>query len=317
MDTQGTVRTIDILDASTQERIFKIIIGALASNVTFNDNIAGLGASNVQEAIEALASGGLGVGIDTFPADGSGNLVTSGGVFSALAQIRALTESPFDGVKIASLGDSFSAPGAWQSAMRTILKAASGGNKAKSGGAWKGTDELSAYAQAQALVASLGDDAEDYNGYVLCVFGTNDVNNNQPLGDIVNSQTIGTDSGDINPSASITGGVQACLQYLKVNMPDAIIKIGYTPAGYIHDNFSTRAASAALCERLKEVALIYGVGYIETRDCGINPYMDEDKHAYTGTGDWEQGTWQGTGHPSAAGQQRIGEYMARKMMCNR
>ena len=164
----------------------------------------------------------------------------------------------------AFIGDSFSAPGTWQSTMCSILGALDKKNKAVSGGTWSGTGSVSAYYQAQQLV----NDGVACD-YILCVLGTNDINNNVTLGDIVNSETIGTASGNVNPSGSITGGIQATLITLKNAFPNAIIKIGYTPAGYIHDGFNLIANVEALCNRLKELAYIYGVGYIETRDCGI------------------------------------------------
>ena len=209
----------------------------------------------------------------------------------------------------AFIGDSFSAPGTWQSTMCSDLGSIIKSNRAVSGGAWYGTDSLSAYYQAQQLVSS--NQAADY---ILCVLGTNDIAHwaTYTLGNIVNSETIGTASGNVNPSGSITGGIQATLITLKNAFPNAIIKIGYTPAGYIHDAFNSIANVEALCDRLKELSHIYGVGYIETRDCGICPWMDADLHAYTGT--TSGGEWSPTGHPSGAGQTRIGQYMARKML---
>lgn len=213
----------------------------------------------------------------------------------------------------AFIGDSFSAPGTWQSTMCSDLGSIIKVNKAVSGGAWYGTGNLSAYYQAQQLVS-----ANQAADYILCVLGTNDINqwalNDLPLGNIVNSETIGTASGNVNPSGSITGGIQATLITLKNAFPNAIIKIGYTPAGYIHDAFNYIDKVEQLCSRLKELAHIYGVGYIETRDCGICPWMDADLHAYTGS--TSGGEWSPTGHPSGAGQTRIGHYMARIMMSN-
>lgn len=211
----------------------------------------------------------------------------------------------------AFIGDSFSAPNSWQSTMCNDLGALLSSNKAVSGGAWYGTDSLSAYYQAGKLVET----GSQYD-YILCVLGTNDIAHwaTYTLGEIVNSETIGTASGNVNPNGSITGGIQATLIRLKNAFPNAIIKIGYTPAGYIHDAFNQIANVEALCNRLKELSHIYGVGYIETRDCGICKWMEADLHAYTGT--TSGGEWTSTGHPSGAGQTRIGHYMARIMMSN-
>lgn len=130
----------------------------------------------------------------------------------------------------------------------------------------------------------------------------------------MNSETIGTEEGNVNPNGSITGGIQATLIRLKNAYPNAIIKIGYTPAGYIHDAYDTLYKVEQLIDRLKELSHIYGVGYIETRDCGICKWMEADLHAYTGR--VTDGVWSSTGHPSGAGQIRIGHYMARIMMSN-
>lgn len=209
------------------------------------------------------------------------------------------------------IGDSFSAPGTWQNKMCQILGASLKSNKAVSGGAWHGTDNLSAYYQAGKLIET----GVQFD-YILCTLGTNDIAHwsTYTLGDIVNSETIGTEPGNVNPNGSITGGIQATLIRLKNAFPNAIIKIGYTPAGYIHDAFNSIANVEALCNRLKELSHIYGVGYIETRDCGICPWMEADLHAYTGT--TTDSVWTATGHPSGAGQTRIGQYMARIMMSN-
>lgn len=209
----------------------------------------------------------------------------------------------------AFIGDSFSAPGSWQSTMCSILGAMLKKNKAVSGGAWHGTDSLSAYAQAQALVT----DAANPD-YILCLLGTNDIAHwdTYTLGDIADSETIGAASGNVNPSGSITGGIQATLITLKRAYPNAIIKIGYTPAGQLHDSFAQRANVEALCQRLKEVGILYGVDYIETRTCGISRALTEDRLAWEGN--TEGASY--TGHPSGEGQTRIGQYMARKMLSN-
>ena len=213
------------------------------------------------------------------------------------------------------IGDSFSASGTWQSTMCSDLGAISSSNKSIDGCSWWGTGTQCAYYRAGELIST----GRQYD-YILCVLGTNDIahwNNNNPdrqLGDIVISETIGTEEGNVNPNGSITGGIQATLIRLKNAFPNAIIKIGYTPAGYIHDAYDTLYKVYQLIDRLKELSHIYGVGYIETRDCGICKWMEADLHAYTGRVD--DGVWSPNGHPSGAGQIRIGHYMARIMMSN-
>ena len=246
-------------------------IGAKASNVKYNNSSSGMEATNVQQAIDELKRTGGG-----------------GGGGSSYA--------PFNGKTLATLGDSFSAPAAWQASMMSQLHFLSHYGKGRDGGRWSETyGNTGSYTQATELANRGG----SYD-YILICLGTNDINNNISLGDIANTENIS--NLDLT---TITGGMQACLITLKNAFPDAIIKIGYTPAGYIHDSFSLMSASNALCERMKEVANYYGVGYIETRACGICPYMASDAAAYVSGG-----------HPTAAGHARIGEYMARMMMGN-
>lgn len=246
-------------------------IGAKASNVKYNNSSSGMEATNVQQAIDELKRTG-----------------GSGGGGSSYA--------PFNGKTLATLGDSFSEPAKWQTMMMSQLHFLRLKNLAVSGGRWcKNGNWSSAYEQALSLAGQLSE-----CDYILACFGTNDVAGNTSLGNIVNTENIS--NLDLT---TITGGMQACLITLKNAFPDAIIKIGYTPAGYIHDSFESISAANTLCERMKEVANYYGVGYIETRACGICPYMASDAAAYVSGG-----------HPNNAGHARIGEYMARMMMGN-
>lgn len=244
-------------------------IGTKASNVKYNNSSSGMEATNVQQAIDELKR-------------------TGGGGGSSYA--------PFNGKTLATLGDSFSATGAWQASMMSQLHFLGLRNLAVSGGRWSETyGNTGSYTQA----IELADSGGSYD-YILICLGTNDIGNNISLGNIVNTENIS--NLDLT---TITGGMQACLITLKNAFPDAIIKIGYTPAGYIHDAFGLISDANALCERMKDVANYYGVGYIETRACGICPYMASDAAAYVSGG-----------HPTAAGHARIGEYMARMMMGN-
>lgn len=242
-------------------------IGTRAEYVDYDNASSGMSATNVQDAIDELHENGGGGG----------------------------ASYPLGNKKFAVIGDSFSAGGGWITKMCTLLMAGTRTNKAVSGGGWSGSSSASAYGQAQ----DLADDGVTPD-YILCVLGTNDVNNSVQLGTLVNTETIA--NLDLT---TVTGGAQATLITLKNAFPNAIIKIGYTPAGYIHDAFSSISSSDALCQRLKEIANYYGVGYIETRPCGICPYMAADAAAYVSGG-----------HPTGAGQNRIGEYMARIMLNN-
>lgn len=207
---------------------------------------------------------------------------------------------------IAVIGDSFSAPGAWQRRMNQIL-GSSTSNAAKSGGRWASTDpSTDAYNQALGLVSGYAN-AERKPDYILCVLGVNDVNNNVPLGDIVYSDTIGTGSGEVDYS-TFTGGIQAVLTVLKNNFPQAIIKVGFTPAGmmYLAANSGMTQRVETYLERLKSVANLYGVGYLETRACGICRIVSSEFNMFKSN----------DAHPGTDGQNRIGEYMARLMLSN-
>ena len=207
---------------------------------------------------------------------------------------------------IAVIGDSFSAPGAWQRRMNQIL-GSSTANAAKSGGRWASTDpSTDAYNQALGLVSGYAN-AERKPDYILCVLGVNDVNNAVTLGDIVYSDTIGTGSGEIDYS-TFTGGIQAVLTVLKNNFPNAIIKVGFTPAGmmYLAANSTITERTETYLQRLQYVANLYGVGYLETRACGICRIVTQEYNMFKSN----------DAHPGTDGQNRIGEYMARLMLSN-
>lgn len=206
---------------------------------------------------------------------------------------------------IAVIGDSFSAPGAWQSRMNQILGSLTS-NAAKSGGRWASTDpSTDAYRQATGLVSYYAN-AERKPDYILCVLGVNDVNNAVTLGDIVYSDTIGTGSGEIDYS-TFTGGIQAVLTVLKNNFPNAIIKVGFTPAGmmYLAANGTITERTETYLQRLQYIANLYGVGYLETRACGICRIVTSEFNMF-----------KSDGHPNSDGHNRIGEYMARLMLSN-
>lgn len=191
--------------------------------------------------------------------------------------------------KFASIGDSFSAPGTWQSLMYENLLSVGVGNMAVSGGAWSDYDGVpkTAYEQAQALVSS-GASPD----VILCTLGTNDAGNNRPLGEFVNSTDIS--SFDLT---TFSGGFQATINYLQNHFPDAIIYVGWTPMGGLA--FDT----SAYIDKMKELCLRYGVEYIETRTCGITNISEIYADCF------ENGT--SGGHPTAKGQQKIARYMAR------
>ena len=201
------------------------------------------------------------------------------------------------GKRFAVIGDSFTAGGAWFSRMCAKLGAFNKYNAAQSGARWSDTAEPAcAYEQAQSIVAS-GISMD----YVLCVLGVNDFSNNIPLGAVVYSDDISS----MNLS-TITGGIQACVAYLRNNMPNAVIKIGYTPAGQFY-NLSYPDLSSII-ERMKEIALLYGIDYIETRCLGASRFISSQSDC------WENGT--AGGHPVGQGHNIIGDGMARLILSN-
>lgn len=206
-------------------------------------------------------------------------------------------KTALSGKRFAVIGDSFTASGAWFSRMCAKLGAFNKYNAATSGARWSDTAEPAcAYEQAQSIVAS-GISMD----YVLCVLGVNDFSNNIPLGDVVYSDDISS----MNLS-TITGGIQACVAYLRNNMPNAVIKIGYTPAGQFYNRSYPNLSP--IIERMKEIALLYGVDYIETRCLGVSRFISSQSDC------WEYGTV--GGHPIGEGHNIIGDGMARLILSN-
>ncbi len=223
---------------------------------------------------------------------------------------------PYVGKKIAVIGDSFTAPNKWQKYMCELLGATliSDGSLAVgavSGGRYAGADSSRwGYTLAQSLGTYCveNDIAPDY---ILICLGTNDVANmrssGSTLGNINYSATSVDDIGTtlVINNANITAGIQATLLYLKTRFPDAIIKVGYTPAGVIHSGENLLVTyRQQFMQRLEEVCAMYGVSMIDSYTCGISQYVSADAPYMSGS------------HPSDAGQQRIGEYMARLMLNN-
>ena len=149
---------------------------------------------------------------------------------------------------------------------------------------------MTAYEQAQEMVTN-GNTPD----VILITMGTNDANNSITIGDIVQSNSI----SDFDLT-TYTGGMQACLNYLQNNFPNAIIYVGWTPMGGL-----VNGTKAEYITRMQEVCLMYGVEYIETRTCGVTRFSDVYAECY------ERGT--NGGHPTGVGQQKIGAYMTRLM----
>lgn len=198
---------------------------------------------------------------------------------------------PFAGKKIVFIGDSFTAPDTWCQSMCNKLSAIHHGNYAVSGGAFADYDGVpkTAYEQAQNLVTN-----EKSPDVILITLGTNDAENKKTINDI----SFSTDISSFDLS-TYTGGMQACLNYLQNNFPNAIIYIGFTPMGGLSNS------NIEYIERMKEVALLYGIEYIETRTCGVTTLSTVYADCY------ESGVK--GGHPTANGQNKIAEYMTRLM----
>lgn len=202
---------------------------------------------------------------------------------------------PFASKNFCFIGDSFTETRGWCEAMVDIVRCTLERNVARSGGRWSYSADpvgISAYEQAQTLVSEARSP-----DVILLTLGCNDAANGVALGEIV----LGNDISAFD-TATYTGGMQACLNYLQNNFPDAIIFVGWTPAGG-NCNWSTPDVVSPYIERMKEVCLIYGVEYIETRTCGITKYSSVFADY------WEGGIngW----HPLSKGRARIGQYMAR------
>lgn len=258
--------------------VYFIRATASSNNVEFTINIyrRGYGQNELGYASEYPYSHGFPVFKDEDSKEG----------FKAYLGIHPWADKTFS-----IIGDSFTAPGTWCNIMWENLKAASGWNHAVSGGAFADYDGVpkTAYEQAQEMVTN-GNTPD----VILITIGTNDANNSRTIGDIVQSNSI----SDFDLT-TYTGGMQACLNYLQNNFPDAIIYVGWTPMGGLS------AANAEYITRMQEVCLMYGVEYIETRTCGVTTLSDVYAECY------ENGT--NGGHPTGVGQQKIGAYMTRLM----
>lgn len=294
-------------------------VGAKASNVTYNNTTSGMEATNVQSAIDELKR----------TAGGGG-----GGSYA-----------PYSGKRMAVVGDSFSANDVWINAMAGHLSLTEAKNKSISGGSWTqrvATQDnpvlpyLSAFFRIQLLYANY-QAAGTSPDYILIVDGVNDYGNQLTLGNIsldtiddVNNTGITslavetyntrafedselvdeiTETFDL---ATFTGGAQAALAYITARFPNAIVKIGFTPAwqqGCYHGiNRDGWSSVDTYLDRLKTLATMYGAQFIDTSHVGICSWVASSKAA----------NWKGAndGHPSSAANARIGAAMARLLLCN-
>lgn len=190
---------------------------------------------------------------------------------------------PLYNKNILTIGDSFSAPSLWQNVVKSNLKV-NIKNTAISGAKFTTAEGIrSAYEQAQkAFNDGFTPDI------VVIVLGTNDVNNNIPFGEFVESKNI----ADFNLN-TIYGGIQAVINYCKTTWTDSIIKIGFTPAGGLNLN-----KGLTLEPVLKDCATRYGIDYINTYCVGYSMLVENDVKYVKSLQDL---------HPSELGQIKIGE----------
>ena len=202
----------------------------------------------------------------------------------------------FANLNFAFIGDSFSSPGKWQAEMQKTLNGTNLYNAAIDGCRWSNSysEATSAYYRAERIIEGVSVSPD----VIMCVLGVNDGANSVELGAV----TYSNDYTAFN-RATFAGGMQATIARLQNAYPDAVIYVGWTPAGG-NCNWTTSAAKVEeYIGVMKEVCLMYGVEYIETRTCGISKYSD----IYADY--WEAGT--AGGHPTDDGHIAIGRYMAR------
>lgn len=199
------------------------------------------------------------------------------------------------GMTVATIGDSFTSPGTWQSvaAERTgcvISNVAQGGARYSYNPDAVGR---SAYEQAATLSGNVD--------MVLITMGVNDLNNRIPLGEF----TPTNDYMSVDTS-TVAGGLQKAIGHIQNTYPDAIIKVGWTPSGGCFlgpedDVDGMTAVIQGVCSRM-------GVKYIDTLTCGITKYTNAHLGCFQDGADG--------GHPTPEGYRVIGEYMARKIIAD-
>lgn len=285
--------------------------GALAGDVDFNNANTGLESTNVQDAI-----------VEVNAKIGS----SSGGGGASLAN-----------KKIGIIGDSFTAGGTWVSKMATLL-GASITNKAISGGRWSYTESIdytSAIVRAQELYSAYSNSGVQPD-YIVALFGVNDYANSIQVGSI-NYNSLASQSGNTAgqvvanimshynvAGSTFAAGIQSTIAYLQLMFPNAIVFVGWTPDGQQYmravlgkgggwdsditpTGQSTIYAANKYINILKQLALMHGVRYIDTFNCGINPWLVDHQNAYQSA--------LNNAHPytEAAGD-RIAAYMARLLL---
>lgn len=276
---------------------------ANADSIAYDNTDSGLEATTAQEAIDELSQS-----------------IGSGGA------------NPFAGKKIGIIGDSFTAGGTWVNKM-CVLLGASRVEKAISGGQWSYDSEKpyhSALSCARQLFSAYNQSSTQPD-YILALYGVNDYGKIQ-VGSI-NFASVSSQEGNTEEqiasniisaynvsSGAFSSGVQAAIAYMQLMFPNAIIMVGWTPTGqqYMRNGLgrgggwdndvtvgqTTYYAANKYIKMLQQLALMHGVRYIDTFNCGINPWLEDHRSKYQSSAT--------DGHPytEAAGT-RIAQYMAR------
>lgn len=214
---------------------------------------------------------------------------------------RELAMYPFWGKKFAIIGDSFSAGRwMWSSTMCKELHAIQYEVVGESGARWTVNDDRPdipcAYAQAQLLVQRNANP-----DYIYAFLGVNDCANGITIGELVKSKSIS--DFDLH---TVCGGIQACLNYLQNNYPNAVIRTGYTPNGMFY------ASGVRDCDlyvnAIKEISDWYAVQYMDTLTCGVSTLSAIYEDC------WELPNSITGGHPNIKGHEYIGKGIARKTL---
>ena len=234
-------------------------------------------------------------------ASSAGDTATFTGVSLIQFNKRELEKYPFWGKKFAIIGDSFSAgEWMWSSTMCEELHAIQEAVVGESGARWTVNDQRPdipcAYEQAQLLVSR---NASPH--YIYAFLGVNDCGNGISIGELVKSKNIS--DFDLH---TVCGGIQACLNYLQNNFPNAVIRTGYTPNGYFYS--SSLHDSEPYTEAIKTISTWYAVEYMDTLNCGLSTLSAVYEDC------WEIPSSITGGHPNAKGHKIIGKGIARKTL---
>lgn len=295
-------------------------VGSKAEWVDYDNTESGMESTTVQSAIDELAS-------------------SIGGGGGSQSQTN-----PFQGKSMLVIGDSFTADDGWLAVMKAKLGLGRIVNQAVSGGSWTYRDATTADPNMPKLTASyrvkLAVESISSPDYILVMDGVNDCGNFMEIGNVSYSSVASQSNKTVDQiydavaahysigQHKFAAGVQACIALMQLVFPDAVIFIGFTPNGqqylrplmtYANATWDTDGsrmisgvtytftAPSKYVDMLKKLALIHGVRYIDTFNCGINPWLVDHQNKY-------QNSYQDAHPQNAAAYQRMGEYMAMALL---